>query len=55
MHALTGMRIKVVSEQLGHASLQITYDVYGGLINLHDPVMAEARCAGRAGPPGRPG
>jgi integrase len=32
----------VVSEQLGHASLQITYDVYGGLINLHDPVLAEA-------------
>ncbi|QIK66413.1 tyrosine-type recombinase/integrase [Nocardioides sp. HDW12B] len=37
-----GVRIEVVSEQLGHASLQITYDVYGGLINLHDPVMAEA-------------
>ncbi|HYO40473.1 MAG TPA: hypothetical protein VER39_12555 [Nocardioidaceae bacterium] len=31
-----------MSEQLGHASLQITYDVYGGLINLHDPLMAEA-------------
>jgi hypothetical protein len=37
-----GVRIEVLSEQLGHASLQITYDVYGGLINLHDPVMAEA-------------
>jgi integrase len=37
-----GVRIEVVSEQLGDASLQITYDVYGGLINLHDPVMAEA-------------
>jgi len=37
-----GVRIEVVSEQLGHASLQITYDVHGGLINLHDPVMAEA-------------
>ena len=37
-----GVRIEVVSEQLGHASLHITYDVYGGLINLHDPVMAEA-------------
>lgn len=37
-----GVRIEVVSEQLGHASLQITYDVYGGLINLHDPLMAEA-------------
>ena len=36
-----GVRIEVVSEQLGHASLQITYDVYGGLINLHDPIMAE--------------
>ena len=36
------MRIEVVSEQLGHASLQITYDVYSGLINLHDSVMAEA-------------
>jgi integrase len=37
-----GVRIEVVSEMLGHASIQITYDVYGGLINLHDPVMAEA-------------
>jgi len=37
-----GVRIEVVSEMLDHASIQITYDVYGGLINLHDPVMAEA-------------
>jgi hypothetical protein len=27
---------------IGHASLQITYDIYGGLINLHDPAMAQA-------------
>jgi hypothetical protein len=27
---------------IGHTSLQMTYDVYGGLVNLHDPVMAQA-------------
>ena len=37
-----GVPIEKVSEMIGHASLQITYDVYGGLINSHDPVMAEA-------------
>ncbi|WP_251153844.1 tyrosine-type recombinase/integrase [Cellulosimicrobium sp. Marseille-Q4280] len=37
-----GVRIEVVSEMLGHASIQITYDIYGGLIDLHDPVMAQA-------------
>jgi len=37
-----GVRIEVVSEMLGHASIQITYDVYGGLIDLHDPVLARA-------------
>lgn len=34
--------IQVVSEMIGHTSLQMTYDVYGGLVNLHDPVMAQA-------------
>ena len=37
-----GVRIEVVSEMLGHASIQVTYDIYGGLINLHDPQMAQA-------------
>lgn len=37
-----GVPIQVVSEMIGHTSLQMTYDVYGGLINLHDPVMAQA-------------
>jgi integrase len=37
-----GVKIEVISEMLGHASIQITYDVYGGLIDLHDPVMAQA-------------
>jgi len=37
-----GVKIEVVSEMIGHRSIQITYDVYGGLIDLHDPVMAEA-------------
>jgi integrase len=37
-----GVRIEVVSEMIGHTSLQMTYDVYGGLVNLHDPVMAQA-------------
>ncbi len=37
-----GVPIQVVSEMIGHTNLQMTYDVYGGLINLHDPVMAQA-------------
>jgi integrase len=37
-----GVPIEKVSEMIGHASLQITYDIYGGLINLHDPAMAQA-------------
>jgi integrase len=37
-----GVPIQVVSEMIGHTSLQMTYDVYGGLVNLHDPVMAQA-------------
>jgi integrase len=37
-----GVKIEVVSEMIGHSSLQITYDIYGGLINLRDPVMAQA-------------
>jgi integrase len=37
-----GVPIEKVSEMIGHASLQITYDIYGGLINLQDPAMASA-------------
>jgi integrase len=37
-----GVPIQVVSHMIGHASIQITFDVYGGLINLHDPEMAKA-------------
>jgi integrase len=37
-----GVSIQVISEMIGHASLQMTYDIYGGLINLRDPVMAQA-------------
>lgn len=37
-----GVPIEKVSEMIGHASIQITYDVYGGLLNLQDPAMAEA-------------
>ena len=37
-----GVPIHVVSEMLGHASIQITYDVYGGLVNVHDAQMAQA-------------
>lgn len=37
-----GVKVEVVSEMLGHASIQITYDIYGGLINLRDPAMAQA-------------
>jgi integrase len=31
-----GVSIQVISEMIGHASLQMTYDIYGGLINLRD-------------------
>jgi integrase len=37
-----GVRIEMISQMLGHRSIQITYDIYGGVINLQDPVMAEA-------------
>ena len=48
-----GVPIQLVSEMIGHTSLQMTYDVYGGLVNLHDPVMAQAMAESLAG--GRPG
>lgn len=37
-----GVPIQVISEMIGHTSLQMTYDIYGGLINLRDPAMAQA-------------
>jgi integrase len=37
-----GVPIEKVSEMIGHSSIQITYDIYGGLINLQDPAMASA-------------
>jgi len=37
-----GVPIERISEMIGHASLQITYDIYGGMINLQDPAMARA-------------
>jgi integrase len=37
-----GVPIEKISEMVGHASIQITYDIYGGLLNLQDPAMAEA-------------
>ncbi|WP_426595625.1 tyrosine-type recombinase/integrase [Cellulomonas sp. McL0617] len=37
-----GVPIQVISEMLGHASIQITYDIYGGLIDLKDPRLARA-------------
>lgn len=37
-----GMKIEVVSVMLGHASIQITMDRYGGLLNLKDAAMAHA-------------
>jgi integrase len=37
-----GIRIEVISEMLGHASIQITMDVYGGFVDLTDPAMANA-------------
>ena len=40
-----GVPIQVISEMIGHTSLQMTYDVYGGLINLSDPAMGRAMAA----------
>lgn len=37
-----GVPIQVISEMIGHTSLQMTYDVYGGLLNISDPAMARA-------------
>ena len=37
-----GVPIQVISEMIGHTSLQMTYDIYGGLINLKDPAMGQA-------------
>jgi integrase len=37
-----GVAIEKVSEMIGHASLQVTYDIYGGLLSLTDPAMATA-------------
>jgi hypothetical protein len=33
---------------LGHASIQITYDVYGGLLDLKDPAVARAMAVAMA-------
>lgn len=40
-----GARIEQVSEMLGHSSIQITYDIYGGLLDLRDPAVARAMAA----------
>jgi integrase len=37
-----GIPIGDISYQLGHSSIQITYDIYGGKLDLHDPKMAKA-------------
>jgi integrase len=44
-----GARIEQVSEMLGHSSIQITYDIYGGLLDLRDATVARAMAAAMAG------
>ena len=44
-----GARIEQVSEMLGHSSIQITYDIYGGLLDLRDPTVARAMATAMAG------
>lgn len=44
-----GVPIEKVSEALGHASIQITWDTYGGLLDLADPAAARAMAAQMAG------
>ncbi|WP_273652968.1 tyrosine-type recombinase/integrase [Cellulomonas fimi] len=56
-----GVPLHEVSEALGHGSIEITYDIYGGLIDLTDPTnarrmakaMAEAKTATFGTPPPR--
>ena len=36
-----GLELHRVSEMLGHSSIQTTYDIYGGLLNLHDAAMSQ--------------
>lgn len=43
-----GARIEQVSEMLGHSSIQITYDIYGGLLDLRDPAVARVMAAAMA-------
>ena len=40
-----GERIDVISQRLGHASIQITFDRYGGLLDLHDAGTAKRMAA----------
>ncbi|WP_448058740.1 tyrosine-type recombinase/integrase [Cellulomonas hominis] len=40
-----GVPIQLVSEALGHASIKITWDVYGGVLDLTDPAVARAMAA----------
>ncbi len=35
-----GVRIEEISEMLGHASISITYDIYGGTLNIKNPEAA---------------
>lgn len=44
-----GVRIEQVSEMVGHSSIQITYDIYGGLLDLRDPAVARAMAAAMSG------
>ena len=37
-----GVRIDMISEMLGHASIGVTVDIYGGVLDLKDPAMASA-------------
>ena len=48
-----GARIEQVSEMLGHSSIQITYDIYGGLLDLRDTAVERPMAAAMAGLAGR--
>jgi hypothetical protein len=48
-------RIEQVSEMLGHSSIQITYGIYGGLLDVRDPAVARAMAAAMAGTVGSGG
>ena len=54
-HIARGRNAKWLQQQLGHASITITYDVYGDWFRLHDAEAADDLAAGLLGTVGNTG